>query len=246
MYAGHLAISLAVQSRSPNIPAWVFAVGGMLLDIIGGFNFALGFSRAIPDPTAGTVGFDFVDIDWDHSLLMASVWSSLYAVAAWAFIRTRGGSTSEVAKYAYAMGMTHWILDAVVHNPDLALYPGSPYKFGTSLWSLTPWGSWLLETYFCGLMAVIYFRNYSALGLSSSKIHGPLYLIGVAQLTMLPNISLATFLSSRAPADGIITTKVRIASGLMLALVASLGPALFLAKELDKVKATLVKTEKKE
>lgn len=246
MYASHLAITLAVQSRSPSVPAWVFTVGAMLLDIVGAVNFALGLAKIAPDPTAGPIGVRVITMDWDHSLLMASVWSSLFALGAWAFIRARGGSTSEVMKYAYAMGMTHWVLDALVHNADMSLYPGSPIKFGISLWSLSPWGSWILEVYFSALMTVIYFRNYNALGLSGSDLYGPLPLIIASQLTMLPNISVPNLLASLMPADGILKPNIRIASGLGLALATDLGPALILAGALEKVKVAAMKTKKKE
>jgi len=246
MYAGHFAVALAVQSRSPNVPAWVFIFGALLLDIVGGVNFALGLQAFAPDPTAGTIGIRITNMDWDHSLLMAIVWSSLYTIAAWAFVRARGHSTSGVAKYAYAMGMTHWILDALVHNADMALYPGSKYKFGLSLWSLTPWGSWFLEAYFCGLMTMIYFRNYNALGLSGSKLYTPLYLIYVSQLTFLPPISLPSHLASLMPADGVFETGKRVLLAVVITVTSDLVPGWILARQLEKVKAAIVKTKKKD
>jgi membrane protein implicated in regulation of membrane protease activity len=246
MYAGHLAIALAVQSRSPNVPAWVFTFGALLLDIVGGLNLALGLSGFVPDSTAGLIAVRITNCDWDHSLLMAVVWSTLYAIAAWAFVRARGGSTSGVAKYAYAMGLTHWVLDALVHNADMPLYPGSKYKFGLSLWSLTPWGSWFLEAYLCGLMTVIYFRNYDALGLSGSKLYKPLYLIFVSLLTLLPPISLPKHIASLMPEDGVLETGNRVLAAFVITVSSDLVPGWILAKQLEKVKTAIVKTKKKE
>jgi hypothetical protein len=31
--------------------------------------------------------------------------------------------------------VSHWLLDAIVHRPDLPLYPGSAYLLGFNLWS---------------------------------------------------------------------------------------------------------------
>ncbi len=31
--------------------------------------------------------------------------------------------------------ISHWLLDAIVHRPDLPLYPGNPYRVGLELWS---------------------------------------------------------------------------------------------------------------
>jgi hypothetical protein len=246
MYAGHFAIALAVQSRSPNVPAWVFIFGALLLDIVSGLNTALGLTTYFPDPTAGPIAVRITNSDWDHSLLMAVVWSSLYALGARAFVRARGGSTSGVAKYACAMGLTHWVLDALVHNADMALYPGSKLKFGLSLWSLTPWGSWFLEAYLCGLMTVIYFRNYEALGLSYSKLYKPLYLIFASLLTLLPPIALPKLFLSHLPKDGVLDTGSRVLSAFVMTVLSDLLPGWILAKQLETVKTTIAKTKKKE
>jgi len=49
---------------------------------------------------------------------------------------------------ALAMGaavFSHFVLDFVVHSPDLALWPGSSTHLGLGLWRKLPTGWWFVE-----------------------------------------------------------------------------------------------------
>jgi membrane-bound metal-dependent hydrolase YbcI (DUF457 family) len=72
---------------------------------------------------------EFTYYPWTHSLLASIVWALLFAAAyRW---RTRDTRTA----LWLAIGVvSHWVLDLVVHIPDLPLYPGSSVKVGFGLW----------------------------------------------------------------------------------------------------------------
>ena len=57
--------------------------------------------------------------------------------------------------------MSHWFLDAVVHRPDLLLFPGGTARIGLGLWN-SPAGAVLVESgiFIAGLM--IYLRTTTA------------------------------------------------------------------------------------
>lgn len=40
------------------------------------------------------------------------------------------------------VALSHWYLDALVHRPDLPLYPGSPLKVGFAAWPFRFWAEW--------------------------------------------------------------------------------------------------------
>src|SRR5208283_2325882 len=51
--------------------------------------------------------------------------------------------------------ISHWLLDALSHRPDLPLYPGSSTYVGLGLWNSRAW-TILVESAIFGLGAVLY------------------------------------------------------------------------------------------
>ncbi len=73
---------------------------------------------------------DFYDYPWTHSLVMGIAWGVLFAVVYWALTRYGRG--------ALVVGLcvvSHWLLDVIVHRPDLPLFPGGGPKVGLGLWN---------------------------------------------------------------------------------------------------------------
>jgi hypothetical protein len=87
--------------------------------------------RVHPGDTAFT-GLAFESYPWSHSLLLALVWSALAGLLA----RGRLGATRAAAMVG-ALVLSHWLLDAVVHRPDLPLWPSGPVV-GWGLWQSVP------------------------------------------------------------------------------------------------------------
>jgi hypothetical protein len=62
--------------------------------------------------------------------LTALGWGSLFAVVYTLVTRYRTG-----AMVAGALVVSHWLLDALMHRPDLPLYPGGEVRVGLGLWN---------------------------------------------------------------------------------------------------------------
>jgi drug/metabolite transporter superfamily protein YnfA len=76
---------------------------------------------------------DFNDYPISHSLLTAIVWAVLLAGIYYALRRR--------LKSALVIGsavISHWVLDFIVHRPDLPLWPGGQARFGLGLWNSWP------------------------------------------------------------------------------------------------------------
>ena len=69
---------------------------------------------------------------------MSVVWSILFGAA----VLRRGGKVA--ATMAVAV-FSHFVLDLVMHSPDLALWPGSATHLGFGLWRALPVGWWFVE-----------------------------------------------------------------------------------------------------
>lgn len=139
MFIGHWAPALAAAAlpRSPRIGT--LFVAGQLVD--WGF-FALllvgvEHMRFSPGITAMNP-MDLYDMPWTHSLLGSAAWAAGFALALLFATRDR-----RAALVAGAVVLSHWLLDLLVHAPDLTL-AGSPPKLGLALWD-HPWIEMPLE-----------------------------------------------------------------------------------------------------
>ena len=155
MYAGHLAAGLAIKSYAPRVRAWPILLGAGWMDIIDGILTVAGINRVTPNLSAGPyLFFDLTFIDWDHSLLMAVVWSVVWGALFW-----RDRTTAILAGLA---SFSHFVLDWPMHNADLALYPYASMHFGMGLWGR--WGtlSWVAEGLFVAVLLLLAGRNFAA------------------------------------------------------------------------------------
>ena len=83
---------------------------------------------------------------------MATVWAVAFGFIYWLFRKN-----TKAAIILGACVLSHWILDLIVHRPDLPLYPGSSQKFGLGLWNSLP-GTLLVESIFFFLGLMLYWR----------------------------------------------------------------------------------------
>jgi membrane-bound metal-dependent hydrolase YbcI (DUF457 family) len=86
--------------------------------------------RIVPGVTASNP-LDLYYMPYTHSLVAALVWSAVaFAVYALASERRHAAAALIVAAAVFS----HWILDLVVHRPDLPLYDNAA-KVGLGLWN---------------------------------------------------------------------------------------------------------------
>ena len=130
MFIGHFAPALvaATHPRAPNL-ATLF-VAAQLVD--WGF-FALLLTgaekmRVVPGITTMNP-MDLYHMPWTHSLAGSAMWALGFAALVWVLRRDR-----MAAGIAGAVVLSHWLLDLLVHRPDLTL-AGSPPRLGLGLWN---------------------------------------------------------------------------------------------------------------
>lgn len=155
MYAGHFAVGLAIKARVPQAPTAAILAGVGFLDLLFGPFVLLGIERIHATPGIPP-GFALDYIDWSHSLLMALVWSALYAAC---FLK-RGRVVALALAFAV---FSHFLLDLLMHPGDLALYPGSAQHLGFGIWLWQP-GWWWFELGFVLLCGAYYLARARTLG----------------------------------------------------------------------------------
>ena len=102
-----------------------------LLDILWPIFLMIGIERVriVPGPNPFTT-LDFTWYPWSHSLVMSIVWGVLAAAIYRASTRDRRGAT-----IVGLLVVSHWVLDLIVHQPDLPLAPGLVTRLGLGLWN---------------------------------------------------------------------------------------------------------------
>ncbi len=134
MFIGHAAVGFASKAGAPRASlGWLFAAP-FLLDFLWPVFLLLGIEHTtIERGRTPFLNFSFDSYPWSHSLAMAIVWALLFGALAHFF--TRSAAVGWVA----ALGVvSHWICDAIVHRPDLPLWPGSSIFVGMGLWRSVP------------------------------------------------------------------------------------------------------------
>ena len=153
MFLGHFAVGFAAKRAAPRLSLGWLVAAPLLLDLVWPLFVLAGWERVsvVPAESAFTrLRFDAYPIT--HSLLTAAGWAALFGTACWVVCRDRRGAV------VVALGvLSHWVCDAIVHRPDLPLYPGGPLV-GLGVWNSVP-ATIALEATALVAGAVIYART---------------------------------------------------------------------------------------
>lgn len=119
MGPGHFAIALAAKPIAPKAPLWTLLATSEALDLLSFGFIAAGVEQTGITQTSIAGGIKIVtlgSIPWSHGLFMSVVWSALAARIAYLVFHDRRAS-AVMASVVFS----HWVLDFVVHLPDLPL-----------------------------------------------------------------------------------------------------------------------------
>src|SRR5437899_8983271 len=119
MFVGHYGISFAAKRLDKTIPLWVLFLAVQLLDLGWGVFVPLGIEkvRIVPGITASNP-LDLYYMPYTHSLVAALAWSGFAFLCAKVF----GSASLRAGRSALFLALavlSHWLLDLLVHRPDL-------------------------------------------------------------------------------------------------------------------------------
>lgn len=134
MFIGHFGIGFGAKAAAPRASLGTLFLAAQFIDLLWPTLLLLGVERVRIAPGATAVTpLVFEHYPLSHSLLAVAAWALLLALA-YGFLR-------QDRRGAWIVGLavlSHWLLDAVVHQPDLPLYPGSAVLAGLTLWDSLP------------------------------------------------------------------------------------------------------------
>ena len=151
MFIGHFAVALAAKKAAPRTSLGTLVMAAQFADLLWPIFLLLGVERvAIAPGNTAFTPLDFVSYPFSHSLVADVGWASLFA-GVYRLVK----HDSRGALCLWFVLMSHWVLDALTHRPDLPLYPGSSTYVGLGLWNSRA-GTLLVEGAIFALGVVLY------------------------------------------------------------------------------------------
>ncbi|SCK12308.1 hypothetical protein VAR608DRAFT_0684 [Variovorax sp. HW608] len=138
MFAGHMGVGLALGRAERRVNVGVFIAAGLLLDLLLWLFVLLGWETVtLPADFARTHQPEFI-FPYSHGLLAAVGWSALAGAAAFAAYGRLGAARMRIASLVAAAVFSHWLLDALVHRPEMPLASPGSATVGGGLWQNMP------------------------------------------------------------------------------------------------------------
>jgi len=136
MFIGHFGLGFAAKRAAPQVSLGTLIVACQLADLAWPTFVLLGLeSFEIRPGVTKLTPLDFTHYPWSHSLVMLIAWGVALAI----LHRLLRPATRTPALVVLALlVVSHWILDAVVHRPDMPLTVQGPERFGLGLWNSLP------------------------------------------------------------------------------------------------------------
>ncbi len=131
MFIGHFALGYAAKRWAPRLSLAVLFAAAVFADLVWPVLVAVGIEhvRIVPGFTAFTP-LEFISYPYSHSLVALALWGVVFGLAC-------ARNDARGVLVLLALVVSHWVLDAITHAPDMPLYPGGP-KFGLGLWNSIP------------------------------------------------------------------------------------------------------------
>lgn len=131
MFLGHYGVGLAAKKPAKSISLGTLFLAAQWLDLLWPIFILLGIEHVVIEPGISKITpLEFTDYPYSHSLLFVLIWSILLGGIYYIIKRNK--------KNALIVGLlvlSHWVLDLIVHIPDLPILPSGPYV-GFGLWNL--------------------------------------------------------------------------------------------------------------
>lgn len=154
MFIGHIAVAFAAKKAAPKVSLGTLTIAVQFVDLLWPLFLLMGVEhvRISPGNTAFTP-LDFYDYPISHSLLTGIGWSLAFGLVYYAIRR----SIKNACILAGCV-ISHWVLDAVSHRPDMPIMPGLNMYVGLGLWNSVP-ATMIVEGALFALGVYVYLRS---------------------------------------------------------------------------------------
>lgn len=157
MFIGHFGVGFGAKKYAPGISLGFLFLAAQFLDLLWPSLLLLDIEHVTISPgITRLTPLDFYDYPVSHSLLTVAGWGILLGMLCWL--------VTKKMKYAviiFICVISHWILDLLMHRPDLPLMPGNSQKAGLGLWNY-PLAAHIIEGLIFIAGVIMYYKTSSA------------------------------------------------------------------------------------
>jgi hypothetical protein len=136
MFIGHFGVGLALKRADKTLSLGLLFIAVQLSDLIYGVALLTGVEKvSIITSTNPLTSAQYIFFPYSHSLVATLLLAGLVALI---FLVAPFKSSLPKRKTALVMAtavLSHFILDVVVHNPEMDLLGTGVYKIGLGLWN---------------------------------------------------------------------------------------------------------------
>jgi hypothetical protein len=161
MFLGHFGAALALKRLEPKLSLGTLFLAVQLPDLLWGTFLLTGWEQVRIDPgyTAVTP-LQFIHYPISHSLLGMAGWAVAMAAVYYSWPTRDTSRHWQAAALVGLAVLSHYLLDVIVHVPDLPLSGDSPIRLGLGLWN-HPVATLLLElaTFAAGVAIYVALRS---------------------------------------------------------------------------------------
>jgi hypothetical protein len=145
MFAGHIGAALAVGSAEPKVNVGAFIFAALLLDLVLWILVLLGVESLTISANFARIHQPEFVFPYSHGLAAAVGWSAVGALVAAAFALRIDVTPIRTALLGATAVFSHWILDALVHIPELPVLGSNSTKVGAALWQQNLYAALVIE-----------------------------------------------------------------------------------------------------
>ena len=135
MFIGHFGVGFGAKRLAPAVSLGTLFLAAQFADLLWPALLLMGVEEVRVDPGITVVTpLDFVRYPYSHSLVAMVAWGAVFGIV----YRLARRSRPAVGMLLAALVVSHWVLDLVMHRPDLPLTVGGRERYGLGLWNSLP------------------------------------------------------------------------------------------------------------
>jgi hypothetical protein len=138
MFAGHIGAGMLIARTEPRLNVGGFILAALLLDVVLWLLVLLGAESVSIPADFGQTHQPLFSFPYSHGLLAGLAWSALAGCGVGLAGSRLGSAKWRAGALVAAAVFSHWLLDALVHAPELPLLGSHSAKLGLGLWQNMP------------------------------------------------------------------------------------------------------------
>jgi hypothetical protein len=135
MFLGHFGVGFGAKRAARGVSLGTLFAACQLADLLWPTLVLFGIERFKIRPGITVVTpLDFVSYPYSHSLVALSAWGVLFGALYALINRSRVAAATTLV----VVVVSHWVLDVLVHRPDMPVTVSGTMRLGFGLWNSVP------------------------------------------------------------------------------------------------------------